>query len=191
MSTDRHVCPDETAVAPSVSTLLGSARRGLLAGKCDTSAARRYIAAHLTALRAAAAVVAAGAAPGGGEGGGLGRRPRSIWELLSRVEPAFEDWAAYFAAGAGKRAAAEAGRRGAVTLREADELLRDAETFLSLAEERLVCRQNLIPRSRGTSRLSGALSRDEATRETRRIPWWRRFLTSLWLGRSEDQCPSR
>jgi len=53
------------------------------------------------------------------------------------VEPALAEWAAFFAAGAAKRAAAEAGLPRAVSGREADDLLRDAETFLSLAEEAL------------------------------------------------------
>jgi hypothetical protein len=68
---------------------------------------------------------------------GKGRRrsgPRSVWELLPRVEPTLAEWAAFFAAGAGKRAAAEAGLSRAVSASEADDLLRDAETFLSLAE---------------------------------------------------------
>ncbi len=64
-------------------------------------------------------------------------RPRSVWELLPQVEPALTEWAAFFAAGAGKRAAAEAGLPRAVSAREADDLLRDAETFLSLAETAL------------------------------------------------------
>ena len=38
---------------------------------------------------------------------------------------------------AGKRAAAEAGLPRAASAREADDLLRDAETFLSLAETAL------------------------------------------------------
>ena len=66
-----------------------------------------------------------------------GRRrsaPRSVWELLPRVEPALSEWAAFFAAGAGKRAAAEAGLSRSVSASEAEDLLRDAETFLSLAE---------------------------------------------------------
>ena len=50
---------------------------------------------------------------------------------------ALTEWAAYFAAGAGKRAAAEAGLPRAASAREADNLLRDAETFLSLAETAL------------------------------------------------------
>ena len=65
------------------------------------------------------------------------RKPYSVWELLPQVEPALTEWAAYFAAGAGKRAAAEAGLPRAASAREADDLLRDAETFLSLAETAL------------------------------------------------------
>jgi hypothetical protein len=101
------------------------------------------VAAHLAALRAAAAVVAARPQPGAG---GRRKRPRSVWELLPRVEPALSEWAAFFAAGAGKRAAAEAGLPRAVTLREADDLLRDAGTFVSLAENALgVPAQPLLP----------------------------------------------
>ena len=74
------------------------------------------------------------------------KRPQSVWELLPRVEPALSEWAAFFAAGAGKRAAAEAGLPRAVSPREADELLRDAETFLSLVESALgVPGQTLLP----------------------------------------------
>ena len=57
-----------------------------------------------------------------------------MWELLPKVEPALREWAAFFAAGAAKRAAAEAGLPRAVSAREADELLRDAGSFVSLAE---------------------------------------------------------
>ncbi len=71
---------------------------------------------------------------------------KSVWELLPRVEPALAEWAAFFAAGARKRAAAEAGLPKAVSAHEADDLLRDAETFLSLAEEALgVTAQPLLP----------------------------------------------
>jgi len=42
------------------------------------------------------------------------------------------EWAAFFAAGAAKRAAAEAGVTHAVTAREADDLVRDVETFLTV-----------------------------------------------------------
>src|SRR6266852_501886 len=85
-------------------------------------------------LRAAAAIVAARPEAGTGP---RRKAPKSVWELLPRVEPALSEWAAFFAAGARKRAAAEAGLARAVSAAEADDLLRDAETFLSLAEEAL------------------------------------------------------
>ena len=69
-----------------------------------------------------------------------------MWELLPRVEPALAEWAAFFAAGARKRAAAEAGLARAVSSAEADDLLRDAETFLSLVEDALgVAVQPVLP----------------------------------------------
>jgi hypothetical protein len=130
-------------VAPSALALLASARQGLAAAEDEGSAGGRYVAAHLAALRAAAAVVAARAEPASS---GRRKRPQSVWELLPRVEPALAEWAAFFAAGAGKRAAAEAGLPCAASLREADDLLRDAETFLSLAESTLgVPGQTLLP----------------------------------------------
>ncbi len=129
-------------VAPTAAALLQSARHGLADAADEGAAGPRYVGAHLAALRAAAAVVAARATPGAAVRG----KPRSVWELLPPVEPALAEWAAFFAAGAGKRAAAEAGLPRAVTVREADDLLRDAETFLSLAEKALgVPGQPLLP----------------------------------------------
>lgn len=118
-------------VAPSALALLESARQGLAAAECESSASGRYVGAHLAALRAAAAVVAARAEPGAAT---RRKRPQSVWELLPRVEPTLCEWAAFFAAGAGKRAAAEAGLPRAVSLQEADDLLRDADVFVSLVE---------------------------------------------------------
>jgi hypothetical protein len=47
------------------------------------------------------------------------------------------EWAGFFSAGAAKRAAAEAGSRRAVTEREADDLVRDADRFLAIVERSL------------------------------------------------------
>jgi len=116
-------------VAPSALALMESARHGLAAAEDEPTAAGRYVAAHLAALRAAAAIVAVRAEPAGRR-----RRPQSVWELLPKVEPALREWAAFFAAGAAKRAAAEAGLPRAVSADEADDLLRDAATFVTLAE---------------------------------------------------------
>ncbi len=120
-------------IAPSALALMESARQGLAAAEDETTAGARYVGAHLAALRAAAAVVASRAEPPGARR----KRPQSVWELLPKVEPALREWAAFFAAGAAKRAAAEAGLPRAVSPREADDLLRDAEMFVSLAENAL------------------------------------------------------
>jgi len=130
-------------VAPSALALMESARHGLAAAEDERTAAARYVSAHLAALRAAAAVVAARAEPPAGRR----KRPQSVWELLPKVEPALREWSAFFAAGAAKRAAAEAGLPRAVSAREADELLRDAGIFLSLAEGALgiPAQQPLLP----------------------------------------------
>ena len=48
--------------------------------------------------------------------------------------PDLGEWAAFFAAGAAKRAAAEAGIPRVVTAREADDLLRAAEQFTAVVE---------------------------------------------------------
>lgn len=135
MSTITQVGQDRVRcrVAPSALALLESARQGLASAEGEVSAGARYVGAHLAALRAAAAIVAARAEPSPSRR----RRPQSVWELLPRVEPTLSEWAAFFAAGAGKRAAAEAGLPRAVSGREADELLRDARTFVTLAESAL------------------------------------------------------
>jgi hypothetical protein len=130
-------------VSPSALALMASARRGLAAAQDENSSGARYVAAHLAALRAAAAVVAVRAEPAGA---GRRKRPQSVWELLPRVEPALAEWAAFFAAGAGKRAAAEAGMLRAVSSHEAADLLRDAGTFVGLAESALgIPAQEVLP----------------------------------------------
>lgn len=91
---------------------------------------QRYALAHVSALRAAAAVLAARARPTTVRS----RRQKNAWVLLTEVAPELEEWAAFFAAGAPKRAAAEAGSRRAVSEREADDLVRDADRFLAVVE---------------------------------------------------------
>jgi hypothetical protein len=96
----------------------------------------RYAHAHVAALRATAALLAARATPTVGQR--RGRSPqKNAWVLLAEVAPELSEWAAFFSAGAAKRAAAEAGSRRAVTEREADDLVRDADRFLGLVEESL------------------------------------------------------
>lgn len=95
---------------------------------------QRYALAHVAALRAAAAVLAAKAKP---VAAGKRRKQKNAWVLLTEVAPELEEWAAFFAAGAQKRAAAEAGSRRAVTERDADDLVRDADRFLGVVESSL------------------------------------------------------
>jgi hypothetical protein len=106
----------------------------------------RYACAHVAALRATAALLAARARPAPTSA----RRGRSVqrnaWVLLAQVAPELAEWATFFSAGAAKRAAAEAGSRSAVTEREADDLVRDADRFLGLVEESLgLTRHDPIP----------------------------------------------
>jgi hypothetical protein len=95
----------------------------------------RYACAHVAALRTTAALLAARATPAPAPR--RGRRQKNAWVLLAEVAPEFSEWAVFFSAGAAKRAAAETGSRRAVTEREADDLVRDADRFLGLVEESL------------------------------------------------------
>ena len=128
--------PIAAPASSGVYTLLVMARRGLAEAEFAPTSPERYAAAHLAALRAAAAVLAARARPASGARRG---RPLSAWILLTGVAPELGEWAEFFAAGARKRALAEAGLSGSVTTREADDLLRDATTFLAVVETKLGC----------------------------------------------------
>jgi hypothetical protein len=99
----------------------------------STDVPQRYALAHVAALRATAALLAARARPIPVQR----RRQKNAWVLLAEVAPEFADWATLFSSGAAKRAAAEAGSRRAVTEREADDLVRDADRFLALVETSL------------------------------------------------------
>lgn len=106
----------------------------------DPDVSMRYAHAHVAALRATAALLAARATPTVPK---RGRPQRNAWTLLIEIAPEFAEWAAFFSAGAAKRAAAEAGSRHAVTEREADDLVRDADRFLGLVEESLGLRRHV------------------------------------------------
>lgn len=97
-----------------------------------TEVPTRYACAHVAALRAAAALLAAKAAPTATR-----QRQKNAWVLLAEVAPELTEWASFFASGAGKRAAAEAGSRRAVTEREADDLIRESDRFLAVVEQAL------------------------------------------------------
>ncbi len=124
--------PLPPALPAAAGQLLDQAHRALGEALAATDARQRYATAHLGALRAAAAVLAARTRPEPAR-----RRPRSAWVLLGQVAPELGEWATFFAAGAAKRAAAEAGLSHAVTEREADDLVREVGSCLAVVESNL------------------------------------------------------
>ncbi|MBC9732106.1 SAV_6107 family HEPN domain-containing protein [Nocardioides marmotae] len=125
--------PSPYALPATTHAYLARSAESLSEAIAATEVTERYAHAHVAALRAAAALLAARARPAPAR-----RRPqKNAWVLLVEVAPELEEWARFFAAGAGKRAAAEAGSRRAVTEREADDLVRDADRFLAVVEQAL------------------------------------------------------
>lgn len=122
----RTTIDDRTSTIPDAAVeLLAAAHRSLDEATSASGPCERYAAAHLGALRAAAALLAARGRPNGRR-----QRVRSVWSILPDVAPEFAEWCAFFAAGARKRAIAEAGV-SCVSRREADDLVRDVEAFLA------------------------------------------------------------
>jgi hypothetical protein len=133
-TTDRVQLPVPAHALPQASPrrLLDMAHTGLLEA-ATMKPGLRYATAHLAALRAAAAVLAARAI----HTPGAGRKVTSVWVLLPQVAEELTDWAAFFAGGAGKRAAAEAGIPRVVTAGEADAMVRSATGFVNVVETML------------------------------------------------------
>lgn len=115
---------------PQVVDLLHRCRTGLQVAGNATTAAERFAAAHLAALRAAAAVLAARPLPS------RRTRLRSVWDIVPLVAPDLSEWCQFFAGTARRRAAAE---RGSVQLtgREADDLIQQVVLFLGEVTTRL------------------------------------------------------
>lgn len=117
--------------------LLSAAVNEIEAAVAQPRPADRYIRGHLVARRAAAAVLAARVRPhrSGPQmraDAQSGSGPGNIWSLLPAVAPELREWAEFFAAGTGKRIAAEAGLTQVISAREADDLVRDAHNFLDI-----------------------------------------------------------
>jgi hypothetical protein len=109
--------------------LVERARASLLEACHSREVAGRYLQSQLAAMRAAAALLSA-RAPRSREPG-----PRSLWDLLPAVAPELTEWAQFFAASSARRE-----RAVPVSAREADDLLRQSETFVDL-----VCRALGLP----------------------------------------------
>lgn len=107
---------------------------------CHATASRdRYLKAHLAALRAAAAYLAAGSGDATADGShdaiaaGAGRPGRGLWEALATSDPELREWAVYFATtGSRARRILRGAAPGTVWVssRDADDLVRSAETFV-------------------------------------------------------------
>lgn len=102
--------------------LLDRARATLLEACRATTTTDRFVAAHLGSLRCAAALLAARP-----DAVRRGSPVRSVWAHLVVIAPEFTEWADYFALAGRRRAEVEAG--GTPSRREADDMLRSAETF--------------------------------------------------------------
>lgn len=106
--------------------LLDRARSSLVAAYRSDTTTDRYVNAHLSALRSAAALVT-DRTPATCR---RGRPMRDTWSTLATVAPELAEWADYLALCGARRGALEAGQ--IASPREADDLLRDAETFHGL-----------------------------------------------------------
>jgi hypothetical protein len=128
-ATPRGAAPPAPPPPPpsrTVVQLLGAARDELRTAQAEGDPAERFRSAHLGALRAAAAVLALRARSR------RSSRPTDAWTLLASVAPEYGEWAAFFAAHSATRSAVEAGVRGRVSQRDADDMVRQADLFLAL-----------------------------------------------------------
>ena len=123
------VAPTPLRDASSALDLLDRSRQSLLAACQSAVVVERFTQAQLGALRAAAALVAARPTTWRPQG------PHSLWELLPTVAPELSEWADFF-----ELTTPRPRRSPAISSREADDLLRQAETFLDL-----VCRSLGLP----------------------------------------------
>ncbi|MER8182581.1 SAV_6107 family HEPN domain-containing protein [Kitasatospora sp. NPDC094015] len=132
---DVHPVPRRSTAPPAALDLLKHAHGTLEQARALQDPLERYATAHLAALRTTAAVLAVHGRPE--------RHPRrrqairSAWELLPEVAPELAEWAVYFAAGARRRAAAEAGITGAASARDADDLIRNTALYLRIVQRLL------------------------------------------------------
>lgn len=120
------------AVSAAARDLLRRSAEGVRAADRIEDPAERYCAAHLAAIRAAAAVLAVRGRPRRRGPGAF-----NVWQVLPRVAPDLAEWAEFFAAGAARRSAAQAGLPGVVNARDADDLVRRTVVFAEVVAEHL------------------------------------------------------
>ena len=134
-ASDIHPVLRRAGAPPAALDLLAQANRGLAEARTLEGPLERYATAHLAALRASAAVLAVRGRPE--ENPRKRKRIRSAWEVLPEVAPELAEWSVYYEAGAGKRAAAEAGITSAASAREADDLIRNTALYLRMVQRLL------------------------------------------------------
>ncbi|MBY8876563.1 SAV_6107 family HEPN domain-containing protein [Actinacidiphila acidipaludis] len=135
---DIHPVLRRATASPAALDLLTQAHIGLEEAAALQAPHERYATAHLAALRTAAAVLAVRGRPE--DTSRRRRRIRSAWEVLPEIAPELAEWSALFAAGAERRARAEAGIASAANARDADDLIRATAMFLRLVERMLLLR---------------------------------------------------
>lgn len=160
---DVHPVLRKAAAPPAALDLLAQAHRGLDEAVTLSTPNEQYCTAHLAALRTAAAVLAVRGRPETSER--ARRRIRSAWDVLPEAAPELAEWSTLFAAGARRRARAEAGIQDAASQRDADDLVRAAGIFLRLVERLLVLQP---PLPAGTAGSGGPGAGGE--REEDRVP---------------------
>ncbi len=124
---------------------------------CHATVAReRYLQAHLAALRAAAALVGSRAARdprdphdphdphSPHDGSGVPTR-RGLWTALAVAFPELGEWASYFAATGRRSRRVVRGEPIPISPRDADDLVRAAQTFLALVTGRLGAARDPAP----------------------------------------------
>lgn len=121
---------------------------------CHATVAReRYLQAHLAALRAAAALVGSRAERGPRDprdphsphdGSGVPTR-RGLWTALAVAFPELGEWASYFAATGRRSRRVVRGEPTPISPRDADDLVRAAQTFLALVTGRLGAARDPAP----------------------------------------------
>lgn len=103
--------------------------RALAAIACIEHPADRYVAAHQAAEQLALVVISA--LPGRVRG------RHDVWELLARRAPHLAEWAAFFGYLSTRVQVVAAGERAIVGEREADDLVRDLERFVTDVARRM------------------------------------------------------
>ena len=102
-------------------------RARVLAYEADLidSPAERYLTAYRAAEQVALSVVSGLPGPSSRQ---------TVWPLLAHVAPEFTEWAGFFLAIGPRALAVQAGATAQVTERDAADLVRDAQQFLTLVD---------------------------------------------------------